>query len=47
MGKPGSKEEYAASLEWAKKRVRSSVNQVCKEHQHAVKNIDAGEEEHY
>jgi len=47
MGKPGSKEEHAAALEWAKKHVRSSVNQVCKENQHAVKNIDASEEEHF
>lgn len=46
-GKPGSKEEHAASEEWAKKHVRSAVAQKCKEHQHAIAKIDRGEEEHW
>ena len=45
--KPGSREEHAAAEEWAKRHVKSAVAQKCKENQHAVANIDRGEEEHF
>ena len=45
--KPGSREEHAAAEEWAKRHVKSAVAKKCKEHQHAVANIDRGEEEHF
>lgn len=46
-GKPGSKEEHAAALEWAKENVKSAVAQICKEQQEAVKRIDRSDEEYW
>ena len=45
--KPGSKSEHQLSQVWAKKHVRSSVAQSCKENQQAVKDIDRSDEEYW
>lgn len=46
-GKPGTREEAALLREWAKTHVKSSVAQLCKEQQNAVKNINRDDEEYY
>jgi len=45
--KPGSAEEAEMNAEWAKRNVNSSVAQVCKEQQEAIRRIDRGDEEHF